>query len=243
FNSARGHEQERQEYLDHLRQLKWLQEPISSDSDKEEEEDTEKTPTQEVRRRSKRNFDEVRGEDDKDEDWSYGPVRKWPRTPHTQRKYPHEFSRHSFNSTSPSGSRYRTEARHQTKVSPYEAQRYYDSNYRGRVAPQYDTYYYQQGSGIGPHRPSHQWSRNVHWDSSCGSNWKPRQYQGPRHYRTPKRERETLDTPYNTTPELKDASTTPDTPKIGRLQRNPFSPDASDNAFSPINRGYRRYRK
>ncbi|XP_064093540.1 RNA/RNP complex-1-interacting phosphatase-like isoform X3 [Macrobrachium nipponense] len=59
FNSARGHDQEREEYLCHLRQLKWQQEPaVSSDSENESAKEV-KTPTGN-QRRAKRNFDAIR---------------------------------------------------------------------------------------------------------------------------------------------------------------------------------------
>lgn len=238
FNSARGHEQERQNYLDHLRQMGWEREPAAADEEEEEEAAVEKT-TPTTNRRGKRNFDTFRDEDGGDDSWPSGPVRKWPRTPHQQQRsyydqqYSGQYSSSPYSWTKNSSSKSPV---HRTKTSPYGGQRYYDSHYRGRVAPQYDpNFYQQQGSGMGPHRQSPRWSsRNVHWDSSSGG--RPRQYRGPRQYQTPpQRERERLDQTPNNSP------LTPHTPRMEGPRRNPFSPGPSGNVFSPVTTTRRRH--
>ncbi|XP_068213460.1 uncharacterized protein [Palaemon carinicauda] len=246
FNSARGHEQEREEYLNNLRQLKWQQDPaVSSDSEKEEATEV-KTPT-DNQRRGKRNYDAFRDEDDDDESWPSGPTRKWPRTPHTQRR---NYDQPNGNNRTPNqnfNQRSSENPKHKVKTSPYGGQRYYDSYYQGRTAPQYDfNFYQQQGSGLGPYRNSPRWSKNVHWENN-NTQGRPRQYQGPRQYATPhrrERERETLDdsgfikfrgntsgprrNPFSSPGDANTLSPTP-----YRHRKNPFSPETSNNIFSP----------
>ncbi|XP_064093538.1 RNA/RNP complex-1-interacting phosphatase-like isoform X2 [Macrobrachium nipponense] len=230
FNSARGHDQEREEYLCHLRQLKWQQEPaVSSDSENESAKEV-KTPTGN-QRRAKRNFDAIRGEDDNDDSWPTGPARKWPRTPHTERRdYEQQHWQYNRSSRTPRQSYRRLSSenpRHKVQTSPFGGQRYYDSYYQGRAAPQYDfNFYQQQGSGLGPHRNSPR-SRNVRWENNS-TRGRPRQYQGPRQYATPpKRERERLD--FNDdTPNNKRS-----TPTAHGSRQNPLSPGPSSNVFSP----------
>lgn len=231
FNSARGHNQEREEYLTHLRQLKWQQEPaVSSDSENEEEATEVKTPT-DNQRRGKRNFDAIRDEDDDDESWPTGPARKWPRTPHTERR---TWEDGRSGRTPQKGYKQRPSAkpRHKVKTSPFGGQRYYDSHYQGRAVPQYDfNFYQQQGSGLGPYKNSPRWSRNVRWEGNS-TQGRPRQYQGPRQYATPPKEK--LD--FSSTPKAHGSRRnpfSPATPATYRRRSNPFSPGTSNNIFSP----------
>lgn len=140
--------------------------------------------------------------------------------------------------------------------SPHGARRYYDERYQGRVAPQYDPYFYQErGSGVGPHRSAPHWSRKQQQQEQAASaRGPPRQYRGPRPYRSPARPEEEFsyrpDTPSApsapsganfATPPPQRGSQIPSLPRTPYWpdapdgpRRRAFSPGAQDDVFSPV---------
>ncbi|XP_066952415.1 LOW QUALITY PROTEIN: mRNA-capping enzyme [Macrobrachium rosenbergii] len=282
FNSARGHNQEREEYLTHLRQLKWQQEPaVSSDSENEEEATEVKTPT-DNQRRGKRNFDAIRSQPKGSKGGLYRPgalpkgpaildsnAKVWddrkgacPKSgfkgvynsgalatkmtmmnlgpldqqesghvPPTQNAEPGRMVE-AAEPHKKATNRGHQQSQGKVKTSPFGGQRYYDSHYQGRAVPQYDfNFYQQQGSGLGPYKNSPRWSRNVRWEGNS-TQGRPRQYQGPRQYATPPKEK--LD--FSSTPKAHGSRRnpfSPATPATYRRRSNPFSPGTSNNIFSP----------
>nr|XP_027212138.1 serine/arginine-rich splicing factor SR45-like [Penaeus vannamei] len=230
FNSARGHEQERQNYLANLRRASWLQ-------------GTPSTPSTPSAVRKAASSDEERS--DAETPTSAPPIRRWSGP---QREAGDE-GWAPWKGASPK-TRYRSSP-YSRQPSPHGARRYYDERYQGRVAPQYDPYFYQErGSGVGPHRSMPHWSRRQQQEQAAGVRGPPRQYRGPRPYRSPaRREEEFLlkseepNTPNGallaTPPSRRDQSSSlPRTPywpgAADGPRRRAFSPGAEDNVFSPV---------
>lgn len=182
-----------------------------------------------------------------------GPVRRWSNSPRQEERVHRRSTRRSSRNEPAGESPTTASSRHRIRYSSYGARRYYDQTYQGRVAPQYDPHFYQeQGSGVGPHRPMPRYQRQHQAPNNA-----PRQYRGPRPYRSPPNAPETATTParrddvpddYFKTPDTfraKDTFKTPDTyrtPDASRTPRyrpsgptrNPLSPGAHDDVFSPI---------
>lgn len=233
FNSARGHEQERQNYLANLRRASWLQGTPSTPT-------TPSTPSAALKPALS---DEERS--DAETPTSTLPIRRWSGP---QREASDE-GWAPWKGASPK-TRYRSSP-YARQPSPHGARRYYDERYQGRVAPQYDPYFYQErGSGVGPHRSMPHWSRKQQQEQAAGVRGPPRQYRGPRPYRSPVRQEEEL--PFRsegpnipngallaTPPPRRDqCSSLPRTPywpgAADGPRRRAFSPGAEDNAFSPL---------
>lgn len=283
FNSARGHEVERENYLTDLRQAPWMNQPIatysksSSSSSYRRNADLDNsaasldssanntstldTTSSEVESPSGPSFRPGlswnipllkypgASEDARE---SLGPVRRWSNSPRQDERVHRRSTRRSSRNHPDGESPTTASTRHQIRYSSYGARRYYDQTYQGRVAPQYDPHFYQeQGSGVGPHRPLPRYQRQQQAPNNA-----PRQYRGPRPYRSPPNAVETATTParreapddYFKTPDTsraKDTFKTPDTyrtPDASRTPRcrpsgptrNPLSPGAQDDVFSPI---------
>ncbi|XP_042875245.1 RNA/RNP complex-1-interacting phosphatase-like isoform X1 [Penaeus japonicus] len=238
FNSARGHEQERENYLANLRQASWFKNTPS----------TPTTPSTPSATGKPAPSDEERS--DSETPTSAPPVRRWS-------------GRHErigdegwapWKGASPKG-RYRSSP-YAMQQSPHGARRYYDERYQGRVAPQYDPYFYQErGSGVGPHRSAPHWSRKQQQQEQAASaRGPPRQYRGPRPYRSPARPEEEFsyrpDTPSApsapsganfATPPPQRGSQIPSLPRTPYWpdapdgpRRRAFSPGAQDDVFSPV---------
>ncbi|XP_047499523.1 RNA/RNP complex-1-interacting phosphatase-like [Penaeus chinensis] len=233
FNSARGHEQERQNYLANLRRASWLQSTPS----------TPTTPSTPSAVRKPALSDEERS--DAETPTSALPIRRWSGP---QREASDE-GWAPWKGASPK-TRYRSSP-YARQTSPHGARRYYDERYQGRVAPQYDPYFYQErGSGVGPHRSMPHWSRKQQQEQAAAVRAPPRQYRGPRPYRSPIRQEEELpfrseepNTPNGallaTPPPRRDqCSSLPRTPywpgAADGPRRRAFSPGAEDNVFSPL---------
>ncbi|KAG7155386.1 putative serine/arginine-rich splicing factor SR45-like 1, partial [Homarus americanus] len=218
--------------------------PTSDDDDKNTE---ATTPNTSRNARRPYFYDSANGvEEDCDGDtdsspWSQAPVRRWSKSPR-QRRGRDRWApwRGASPKSSPRGSK-RHQARYSPRFSPNGARRYYDQSYHGRVAPQYDPYFYQQrGSGVGPHRTAPRWARQNQYEQTTQG--RPRQYRGPRPYRSPAAHEEP--------PQVEEQQPkTPTGDKIHpSLPRTPYwspegpegpkrhtlSPGAKDNVFSPV---------
>lgn len=166
-----------------------------------------------------------------DESSSLGPNRRWSRSPprdeRESRRASRRARRHNPLESPPPDS-----TRHQVRYSPYGARSYYDQIYQGRIAPQYDHHFYQQqGSGVGPHRPLPRYHRQHQVPTNA-----PRQYRGPRPYRSPPAANTTTPARQEEAPEAfrtPDASRTPRYRSHGPI-RNPLSPGLRDDVFSPV---------
>lgn len=133
--------------------------------------------------------------------------------------------------------------------SPRLGKKYYKEYYHGEVQHQYSNDFYRNGAGgIGPHRPPARWLPPVRGD---GKN--PRQYRGPRPFRSPPKQEEYLPIDFNTSDQkgvlsppkagfLDDANKdsfkpmmaiTPNLADVEGPTRNPRSPGLSIEVFSP----------
>ncbi|XP_071528355.1 uncharacterized protein [Panulirus ornatus] len=274
FNSARGHEQERENYLADLRQAPWIRDVVRTaddyfDDNRDRRANTAFKPGSSAHSWRSHPIGESPksahtwrsppiGESPKSahtwrsplgkspngkaentfpewSPWSKGPVRRWSTSPRNS-------ERHSewgpWRGSSPK--EYHTSGKHEVGHSPLGLRRYYDRSYQGRMVPQYDPYFYQQrASGVGPHRPPPRWAKNQY--AQAGPQGRPRQYRGPRMYRSPRANEEAAAAPQceedPRTPlaarSYPDLPTTPYWSPEGP-GRNPLSPGAKDNVFSPI---------
>lgn len=138
----------------------------------------------------------------------------------------------------------RSSRRHKERYSAYGARDYYDQIYQGRIAPQYDSHFYQNRSSGGPHRPLPRYQRQ---QMQQGPSNAPRQYRGPRPYRSPPATDTNTYTETNTntnTPARQEAPEyyrTPDASRTPRVRsygpmRNPLSPGVREDVFSPMSR-------
>ncbi|XP_063880735.1 uncharacterized protein LOC135111406 isoform X1 [Scylla paramamosain] len=283
FNSARGHEQERENYLADLRQAPWMDEAVlkysrSNSKSKEASEyptnpldtstaslDTTNNSTLDTTNNT--TLDTTASEVESPggsmgvasrQTWNI-PLLKYPGTPEDEsrplpplRRWSPVEERHSKRSSRrtrrynpvDNSSEERPVRRHKERYSAYGARDYYDQIYQGRIAPQYDSHFYQhRGSGVGPHRPLPRYQRQ---QLQQGPSNAPRQYRGPRPYRsppaadtntysntnTPVRQDRQEAPEYYRTP---DASRTPRLRSHGPL-RNPLSPGVREDVFSPTSR-------
>ncbi|XP_069188188.1 uncharacterized protein [Procambarus clarkii] len=169
--------------------------------------------------------------------WSKEPARRWSLSPGNLRERREGWA--PWKGASPRQSPQEL-PKQQKAPSPYEARQYYDERYHGRVAPQYDPYFYQErGSGIGPHRPAPRWVQKNQYEQAG----RPRQYRGPRPYRSPLQSEEpaaqieeSRETPTRTPTGSKFHPSLPRTPywPPEGPKRDPLSPGARDNVFSPV---------
>lgn len=250
YNSARGHAQERENYLADLRKAEWINEAIpvvSVDVQKGSAITTinpftsnspDGTSTS-IRRPSLDKYLNYYGKNGDGSPSSKVPVRRWSHSPGNQGGRegwaPWKGASPRQVSSQP--------PKQQEGLSPYGARQYYDQRYHGRVAPQYDPYFYQeQGSGIGPHRAASRWAQTYNQKQS-GPHGQPRQYRGPRPYRSPPRNEEPVAEFEESTEPLARTPTgcklhhslprTPYWPPDGP-RRHPLSPGARDEVFSPV---------
>nr|XP_045605338.1 RNA/RNP complex-1-interacting phosphatase-like isoform X2 [Procambarus clarkii] len=242
FNSARGHVQERENYLADLRQARWIKDVVPADVPTT----TSLTPNSSrgpaSSRRPPLNYSQSNNWENRNNEaewspWSKEPARRWSLSPGNLRERREGWA--PWKGASPRQSPQEL-PKQQKAPSPYEARQYYDERYHGRVAPQYDPYFYQErGSGIGPHRPAPRWVQKNQYEQAG----RPRQYRGPRPYRSPLQSEEpaaqieeSRETPTRTPTGSKFHPSLPRTPywPPEGPKRDPLSPGARDNVFSPV---------
>ncbi|XP_076029053.1 uncharacterized protein LOC143017897 isoform X2 [Oratosquilla oratoria] len=274
FNSARGHVQERENYLADLRQAPWIHDNYYSEDENENAKGGGRGRRDVVHKVHYSTRKDPFNEDDDWEDLDDGatdrggrlpPFRRWSNSPRNggagrpittlQRRRPSFSPKSPTSPGQPRGGRGSWGRGGTPRFSPYSSRKYYEEYYRGPVQQQYDPYFYQQrASGVGPHRPQPRWQRERELANQGalrdGRPARPRQYEGPRPYRSPPRssypeednnKRRSADgegkiplllTPrgYQDSPRW---SSRRSGPLVNGPSRHPFSPGARDNIFSP----------
>ncbi|XP_045115675.1 uncharacterized protein LOC123507130 isoform X2 [Portunus trituberculatus] len=291
FNSARGHEQERENYLADLRQAPWMDEAVvrfsrsNSKASNASEYSTnpldastasslDTTLNSTLDTTNNTSLDTTASEVEspggsmgvasgrswniplmkypgtpEDESKPMPPLRRWSPVEERQSKRSSRRTRRYNPVDHPSEER--PARRHKERYSAYGARDYYDQIYQGRIAPQYDSHFYQhRGSGVGPHRPLPRYQRQQQQQQQQpGPSNALRQYRGPRPYRSPPAAESNTYSNTNTntntnTPAREEAPEyyrTPDASRTPRLRshgplRNPLSPGLREDVFSPVSR-------